>query len=559
MADTQSELGLSVSPENTQENKQAIRRQLLKLIPQSKRWPLAAAALTAGLYLTGCGGGVPILPAVAVEPHYTSMLARGPISSENLVSSHSEIKKVESDKIQADVSVAEAPQKNTDTPSEPTELTELKAAVREMKQRENADAEEHWYLHPERVTSHPQREDIFLNGAYKVSDEVMYHPPKERDSIPLHLAELIERFKFRGSENNYIDHDLKSQLEAAGKGKDVLFVLEMPRDTTILINNQKVEISMQDWEGYLRWILPQLKGKNIIIGNEMYTSPLTTRDGQWGADWSVYGEYFAKAYDLVKQMHPEMQITLSAPEYYKQGQILEGQIKAIEALNANRTEKIKIDRIALHFYGEPHKLPEYIQQNKEVLQRYPGWEHLPIDITEMGVPEQEQPNTPDKQNDPLKQFTDQKHAEHELKLLAMAAALSDEGVIQEAINYSSYSKVESPIHSLLTESGGKLVKKPAYYAYELAKRLFYKDVSYVVANNIVTVTGHTADGSTARIYWSIDGPRSVTFDGTAYFFQENKLVPIEGLSGNQIMLGGRDAVGRSSAPVVVISNAPASP
>ena len=295
-----------------------------------------------------------------------------------------------------------------------------------------------------------------------------------------------------------------------------------------------------------------MKGKNIIIGNEMYTSPLTTRDGQWGADWSLYGEYFSKAYDLVKQIHPEMQITLSAPEYYKQGQILEGEIKAIEALNANRTEKIKIDRIALHFYGEPHKLPEYIQQNQEVLQKYPGWEHLPIDITEMGVPEQEQPNTPDKQNDPLKQFTDQKHAEHELKLIAMAAALVDEGRIQEAINYSSYSKVESPIHSLLAERDGKIVRKPAHYAYELAKRLFYKDVSYTMENNIVTVTGHMADGTTVHLYWSLDIPRTITLKGTPYFFQGNTLVPIEGLNGNQVMLGGLDAAGRTSAPVIDI-------
>lgn len=554
MADTQTELGLSPSLEQTQaqENIKTVRAKLLRLIPPSKRWPLAAAALAAGLYLSGCGGGMPILPAVVAEPHYTSILVPGSVGINNSVTSNSEIPKVPPDKIQADVSVAEVSQKETVTPREPTELTELKAAVREMKQRQNADAEEHWYLHPERVTSHPQREDIFLNGAYKVSDEVILHSPKERDSIPLHLAELMERFKFHGSENAYVDRDLKSQLEAAGKGKDVLFVLEMPRDTAILINNQKVEVSMQDWEEYLHWILPQVKGKNIIIGNEMYTSPLTTRDGQWGADWSLYGEYFSKAYDLVKQIHPEMQITLSAPEYYKQGQILEGQIKAIEALNANRTEKIKIDRIALHFYGEPHKLPEYIQQNQEVLQKYPGWEHLPIDITEMGVPEQEQPNTPDKQNDPLKQFTDQKHAEHELKLIAMAAALVDEGRIQEAINYSSYSKVESPIHSLLAERDGKIVRKPAHYAYELAKRLFYKDVSYTMENNIVTVTGHMADGTTVHLYWSLDIPRTITLKGTPYFFQGNTLVPIEGLNGNQVMLGGLDAAGRTSAPVIDI-------
>ena len=71
-------------------------------------------------------------------------------------------------------------------------------------------------------------------------------------------------------------------------------------------------------------------------------------------------------------------------------------------------------------------------------------------------------------------------------------------------------------------------------------------------NNIVTVTGHMADGTTVHLYWSLDIPRTITLKGTPYFFQGNTLVPIEGLNGNQVMLGGLDAAGRTSAPVIDI-------
>ena len=110
------------------------------------------------------------------------------------------------------------------------------------------------------------RPDHSPNALYKIPESLLPRKDRGAQIMPLHMEDLMKLFRngekitanSKGREALYFPY-LIGLFDAIRRGEEVTLVLEMPVDP----NND-----YNDWENYLKWLIPQIpEGANIVVGN----------------------------------------------------------------------------------------------------------------------------------------------------------------------------------------------------------------------------------------------------------------------------------------------------
>lgn len=326
------------------------------------------------------------------------------------------------------------------------------------------------------------RPDHSPNALYKIPESLLPRKDRGAQIMPLHMEDLMKLFRngekitanSKGREALYFPY-LIGLFDAIRRGEEVTLVLEMPVDP----NND-----YNDWENYLKWLIPQIpEGANIIVGNEMLGMNLVGGDNRIGGDsknagnWEEFTRMFATAHDAIRnqsvrrleenskisseQMIPT-KILLSAPLYLGHHAEIQKILEAITAYNSqNPVTKITLDGSALHFYDTPEKLIPYITGHKQILAQI-GF-YVPLFLTEYGKGES---------NDiPPTQVERNSQARDIFLMTGLVSLLIDAKVLQSGNAYTAFSEGQ-PRLSMFDRSGYNLSPTIVWEAYQIARKIF---------------------------------------------------------------------------------------
>lgn len=392
----------------------------------------------------------------------------------------------------------------------------------------------------------PPRHDMSLHNLGYIPESVLSRIPKiesasqRRYSIPLHMAKLRDlmlqgkQIKQASSTDPYFAN-LQKVISAGKRGNNVTFVMEMPVD----FNS---DFSL--WDYYCYWLIPQIQATRIVIGNEMADKQLVkqlSKDGiEEGGDYRMYAELFGRAHDIIRKVSPKTSVILSAPHYYGQGKLLLDQLFAVAHYNAvdrpktNRPPVI-LDGVALHFYDKASKLPEFIKQNRRVIDGLGVFGKLPIYLTEHGVHE----------NARLlgQNFTQDMQARIIFQQAVVVAALLEQGLLREAFCYTAFEETGG-IHALFIEDYNKEIRPTAgFYGYEMGRRLASSRPSLGQDGDVTKVDSLSPMGP-CTILWN-DGklPKRIRLEGAQnYIFDGTSLKKVDGkeifLPASQVVKAG---------------------